>query len=358
MIDQLREIADAVKLEVKPENKRKIGICGAGGIVDGAHLPAYKKAGLEVVAIFDTDNAKAQDVAKRHDIPTVYKTLAELLADPKVEIVDIAVPAAAQPEIFAQVAAAKKHILAQKPFATTVAAGEAMVKQAKDAGIIAAVNQQLRFEEGVAAAHKMVELGWIGTVSNFSIDVNLITPWELWPWAKDLERLEVMLHSIHYHDLIRWFLGDAKTVFCAAGRTAGQFPKGETRTISTALYSSGVTSLVHANHVNRGGDNYAEYRIDGDKGSIRGTLGLLYDYPNGRVDTLEVNSQVVPTDGWMPYPVTTRWFPDAFIGTMGSVMNAVSTGAPLRASVADNIGTLKMVEALYKSMDSGVSVDL
>ena len=358
MIDQFREVAEAVKLEVKPENKRKIGICGAGGIVDGAHLPAYKKAGLEVVAIFDTDNAQAQDVAKRHGIPTVYKTLVELLSDANVEIVDIAVPAAAQPEIFAQVAAAKKHILAQKPFATTVAAGVAMVKQAKDAGIIAAVNQQLRFEEGVAAAHKMVDLGWIGTVSNFSINVNLITPWELWPWAKDLDRLEVMLHSIHYHDLIRWFLGDAKTVFCAAGRTAGQFPKGETRTISTALYKSGVTSLVHANHVNRGGDNYAEYRIDGDKGSIRGTLGLLYDYPNGRVDTLEVNSQVVPTDGWMPYPVTTRWFPDAFIGTMGSVMDAVSTGAPLRASVADNIGTLKMVEALYKSMDSGVSVDL
>ena len=358
MIDQFREIAEAVKLEVKPENKRKIGICGAGGIVDGAHLPAYKKAGLEVVAIFDTDNAKAQDVAKRHGIPTVYKTLAELLSDANVEIVDIAVPAAAQPEIFAQVAESKKHILAQKPFATTVAAGEAMVKQAKDAGIIAAVNQQLRFEEGVAAAHKMVELGWIGTVSNFSINVNLITPWEMWPWAKDLERLEVMLHSIHYHDLIRWFLGDAKTVFCAAGRTAGQFPKGETRTISTALYKNGVTSLVHANHVNRGGDNYAEYRIDGDKGSIRGTLGLLYDYPNGRVDTLEVNSQVLPTDGWLPYPVTTRWFPDAFIGTMGSVMDAVSSGLPLRASVADNIGTLKMVAALYKSMDSGVSVDL
>ena len=358
MIDQFREIADAVKLEVKPQNRRKIGICGAGGIVDGAHLPAYTKAGLDVVAIFDTDHAKAQEVAKRHGIPTVYKTLAELLADPKVEIVDIAVPADAQPEIFAQVAAAKKHILAQKPFATTVAAGEAMVKQAKDAGIIAAVNQQLRFEEGVAAAHKMVELGWIGTVSNFSINVNLITPWEMWPWAKDLERLEVMLHSIHYHDLIRWFLGDAKTVFCAAGRTAGQFPKGETRTISTALYKNGVTSLVHANHVNRGGDNYAEYRIDGDKGSIRGTLGLLYDYPNGRVDTLEVNSQVLPTDGWLPYPVTTRWFPDAFIGTMGSVMDAVSSGLPLRASVADNIGTLKMVAALYKSMDSGVSVDL
>ena len=358
MIEQFQVISDAVRLEVKPEHRKKIGICGAGGIVDGAHLPAYKKAGLQVVAIFDTDNAKAKDVAARHGIPTVYATLAELLADPQVEIVDIAVPAVAQPEIFAQVAAAKKHILAQKPLATTVATGELMVKQAKDAGIIAAVNQQLRFEEGVAAAHKMVELGWIGTVSNFSITVNLVTPWELWPWAKDLERLEIMLHSIHHHDLVRWFLGDATTVFCAAGRTAGQFPIGETRTISTALYKSGATSVVHANHVNRGGDNYAEYRIDGDKGSIRGTLGLLYDYPAGRVDTIEINSSVIPTDGWLPYPVTTRWFPDAFIGTMGSVMESISTGAALRSSVAENIGTLKMVEALYKSIDSGKSVDL
>jgi predicted dehydrogenase len=358
MIEQFQEIADAVRLEVAPADRKKIGICGAGGIVEGAHLPAYIKAGLEVVAIFDVDHEKAKQVAAKFGITRIYATIEELLADKDVEIVDIAVPAAAQPEIFAKVAAAKKHILAQKPFATTVAAGELMVKQAADNGVIAAVNQQLRFEEGVAAAHKMVELGWIGEVSNFSITVNLMTPWELWPWAKDLDRLEVMLHSIHYHDLIRWFLGDAKTVFCAAGRTAGQFPKGETRTISTALYDNGVTSVVHANHVNRGGDNYAEFRIDGDKGSIRGTLGLLYDYPNGRVDTLEVNSQVLPTDGWMPYPVTTRWFPDAFIGTMGSVMKAISAKEPLRSSVAENIGTLKMVEALYASMDSGKSVDL
>lgn len=358
MIEQFQVISDAVRLEVAPKHRRKIGICGAGGIVDGAHLPAYKKAGLEVAAIFDVDYGKAKEVASRHSIPTVYQTLGELLCDGEVVIVDIAVPAVAQPAIFAEVAAAGKHILAQKPFATTVAAGELMVKQAVDAGVIAAVNQQLRFEEGVAAAHKMVELGWIGKIMNFSVSVNLLTPWELWPWAKDLARLEVMLHSIHYHDLIRWFLGDARTVFCAAGRTDGQFPSGETRTISTALYNNGVTSLVHANHVNRGEDNYAEYRIDGDQGSIRGTLGLLYDYPTGRVDTLEINSLVMPTDGWQPYPVTTRWFPDAFIGTMGSVMQAIAAGMPLRSSVAENIGTLKTVAALYASIDSGKAIDL
>lgn len=358
MIGVFREVSEFCKLEIPKPDRVPVAIIGAGGIVDGAHLPAYKKAGLEVVGITDIDNVKAHDVAKRHGIPTVYGSVEELLAKSAATIVDIAVPSAAQPEIFAKVARAKRHILAQKPMAPTVEQGLAMADLVDANGIIAGVNHQLRFEEGVAAAYKMVSLGWVGTVTSMSITVNLATPWEMWPWARDLDRLEVMLHSIHYHDLIRWFLGEPHTVFCAAGRTKGQYPKGETRTISTALYESGVTSFVHANHVNRGGDNSAEFRIDGDLGSIRGTLGLLYDYPNGRVDTVEVNSKVVPTDGWLPYPVTTRWFPDAFIGTMGSVMGAIAHGSPLRSSVRENVNTLRLVDALYRSMDSGSSVKL
>jgi len=358
MIEIFKEVSAFCNFDIPEEFKVPISIIGAGGIVDGAHLPAYKIAGLNIIGIFDVDSAKAIDVAKRHNISKVYNTLDELLEDPRSIIVDIAVPAALQPEIFYKVATAKKHILAQKPMATSVADGLKMAHAVKENGIIAAVNHQLRFEEGMAAAYKMVELGWIGKVTNVTIEVNLVTPWEMWPWAKDLERLEIMLHSIHYHDVIRWFLGEPNTVFCVAGRTYGQYPKGETRTISTYSYDEGVTALVHANHINRGGDNRAEFRIDGDKGSIRGTLGLLYDYPVGRVDTLEVNSQVVPTDGWTPYPVTTRWFPDAFRGTIGSVMRAIATGAPLRSSVADTVGTLRLVEALYRSMDSGISVTL
>jgi predicted dehydrogenase len=358
VIDAFKEVSEFCRLEIPAAHRLPVAIIGAGGIVDGAHLPAYAKAGVEVVGIFDTDSAKAKDVAARHSIPTVYSSVDELLEKTKAAIIDIAVPSVAQPEIFAKVAHAKKNILAQKPMAPTVEQGLVMADLVDANGIVAGVNQQLRFEEGVAAAHKMVSLGWIGTVTSMSITVNLATPWELWPWAKDLDRLEVMLHSIHYHDLIRWFLGEPTTVFCAAGRTKGQYPKGETRTVTTAVYGNGVTSVVHANHVNRGGDNLAEFRIDGDQGSIRGTLGLLYDYPNGRVDTVEVNSLVVPTDGWLPYPVTTRWFPDAFIGTMGSVMSAIATGSPVRSSVRDNVNTLRLVDALYRSMDSGIAINL
>lgn len=358
MIDLFADVAKFCDLTIPESHKVPIAIIGAGGIVDGAHLPAYAKSGLKVVGITDVDHAKARDVASRHGIPRVYGDIDELLADNTSRIVDIAVPSTAQPEIFLKVANAGRDILAQKPMASTVADGLRMAEAVSVNKIVAAVNHQLRFEEGMAAAYKMVELGWVGTVTNMTFHVNLVTPWEMWPWAKELDRLEIMLHSIHYHDVVRWFLGEPNTVFCAAGRTRDQYPKGETRTISTYVFDNGVTALVHANHINRGGDNYAEYRIDGDQGSIRGTMGLLYDYPVGRVDTLEVNSRIAGTDGWTPYPVTTRWFPDAFIGTMGSVMNTIATGAPLRSSVADTVGTLKLVEALYRSMDSGVAVKL
>jgi predicted dehydrogenase len=43
---------------------------------------------------------------------------------------------------------------------------------------------------------------------------------------------------------------------------------------------------------------------------------------------------------------------------MGAVMSAIATGSPVRSSVRDNVNTLKLVDALYRSMDSGVSVKL
>jgi predicted dehydrogenase len=86
---------------------------------------------------------------------------------------------------------------------------------------------------------------------------------------------------------------------------------------------------------------------------VRGTLGLLYDYPKGRPDTLEVNSAVMGTDGWIPYPVTTRWLPDAFLGPMASLLAAAAGGPAPHTSASDNVGTLAVVEAIYRSIATG-----
>ena len=82
-------------LDYKPKLPQRldhgIGIIGAGGIVNYAHLPAYKKAGFKVVCVTDRDREKAERTAKEQGIGKVCASVNELLGQPEVEIVDIAV---------------------------------------------------------------------------------------------------------------------------------------------------------------------------------------------------------------------------------------------------------------------------
>ncbi len=96
MIGPLAEISEACDLTPPPEHIRPFGIVGAGAILDAAHLPAYKAAGIPVPAMWARDREKARAFAEVHGIGRVHETLDDLLADPEVAVIDIAIAPAAQ----------------------------------------------------------------------------------------------------------------------------------------------------------------------------------------------------------------------------------------------------------------------
>ena len=76
-----------------PSEKRPIYIIGAGGIVNDAHLPAYKIAGYNVQGIFDINEAKAKKTANAFSIPNIFSSLTQMLeAAPVNAVFDVAVP--------------------------------------------------------------------------------------------------------------------------------------------------------------------------------------------------------------------------------------------------------------------------
>src|SRR5579872_6319189 len=83
-------------LEYLPQMPAKrdagIGCIGAGFIMDECHLVAYRAAGFRPVAIASRTREHAEAVARRHEIPAVHTDYRSLLAEPRVEVVDIAVP--------------------------------------------------------------------------------------------------------------------------------------------------------------------------------------------------------------------------------------------------------------------------
>jgi predicted dehydrogenase len=346
-------IAAACDLSVPPEHRRPIGIVGSGAVLDVAHLPVYRAAGIPVPAMWARNSGHAERLAQSHGIERVHASLDDLLADPDVAIVDIAVSPEAQVDIALRALDAGKDVMCQKPFALDVRDAERIADRAEALGRRVAVQQQMRFEEGILAARAMVRAGWVGEVTSVTFDVNIATDFASWGWLGTVPRLEIYFHSIHYLDSIRAFLGEPTAVFGTQWRRPGQKPVGETRTVSVLLYPGDVRAVVQANHENVAGDNEARWRIDGTEGSIRGTIGLLYNYPHGRVSTVELFSRVLPTDGWLPYPVMGRWIPDAFLGPVGSLLRAIAEGGEPETSARDNLRTLRVVEALYASGETG-----
>jgi predicted dehydrogenase len=349
MSDVFAPILDAIEVKVAPEHKLPIAIIGAGEIVNLAHLPAYKQHGLKIVGITDVDLAKAKTVAERHGIPRVYSSQDELARDSNVAIVDIAVFPWLQYKVAVPMLDAGKHLLCQKPLSYDLLEAIRLVEYAEQRKRLLAVNQQLRWSESVAAATAMVARGWIGEPFEMTWDFHVYTPWEAWPWVAAQPRLDLNQFTIHFIDAVRTILGEPLFAYGTQAREPGQPEAGETRTISVLEFKGETRALLRSFHKNRTADPRAEFRIDGTRGSIRGTIGLMYDYPRGRADTLELSSRVLPTDGWLPYPVTSRWIPTAFIGPMASLLEAVATGGTPATNGRDNLATLRIVHALYES---------
>jgi len=172
-------------LDYKPKLPQRldhgIGMIGAGGIVNYAHLPAYKKAGFKVVGITDRDLEKAERTAKEHGIERVYASVDELLRQSEVEVVDIAVYPAEQVAIVEQATAAGKHLLCQKPFADEYSSAVRSVELAERANVKIAVNQQMRWDAGVRCTRLLMDDGWLGAPTYGTIQVHCKTDWSLWP---------------------------------------------------------------------------------------------------------------------------------------------------------------------------------
>jgi len=341
---------------ILPQKPLPIVIIGAGGIVHDAHLPAYKKAGFTVVGITNRTRARAEKLAAEWGIPHVYDTVDEAVANaPADAVYDITI----MPEQF--VATLEKlpdgaAVLIQKPMGDYFWQTKEILEVCRRKKLVAAINCQLRFAPYVAAARYMIDQGMIGELYDMEVRVTLETPWELFPFVMVHPRLEIQYHSIHYIDLMRSFLGDPRTVMA---KTLKHPAKKLSSSRSTILFDYGDTmhAVINTNHDHSFGPHNQESFIkwEGTKGAIKARMGLLMDYPHGVPDKFEyciIEEGTAPE--WKEIALEGSWFPDAFMGTMGSLMRYKNGETDvLPTSVEDVIKTMAVVESAYVSSDNG-----
>lgn len=357
------ELLDSIshsRLPVWPQEKTTfgIGIIGAGFIVKDCHLPAYRDAGFRVVGITSRTRARAEEVAGLHQIPFVAESISQLLDNPEIAVLDIAVPPAEQTGVIDQVLAHPacgsqlKGILAQKPLAMNPAEAARIVRLCAEHSVALQVNQNMRYDPSVRVARHLLDQKILGEPVLATINMRAVPHWM--PWARESRSLATYIMSIHHLDCFRYWLGDPALVLASTRpdpRTSFTHDDGINLYILEYENQARASAWddVWAGPVKEGAAPAIsiDWRIEGTKGLALGQIGWP-GWPARVPSTLKF-SRMEDEGRWHEPTWQTAWFPDAFAGTMAGLLVALENGNQPDISGHDNLRTIALCESVMRA---------
>jgi predicted dehydrogenase len=330
-----------------PDYRPGVGIVGCGGIVKLAHLPAYAAYGVDVVGVYDPEPTATDGIRDRYPVVgRVFDSLDELLADPAVEVVDIATPPAVRIELIRRALAAGKHVLAQKPLALKVGAAQEVVDEAERLGLRLAVNQNGRWAPAWRVATLLVEQGAIGDVHAVTHLFEHDFAWTLGTPVDEIEHFVLYDFSIHWIDISRCWL-DGKTVSDVRAlehRTPAQPRENKAPWGAWVLieYTDGSTAAIRS-------VGFAQTERPGDPFWIHGTEGTIRGSVRKATDFVELERDGAVTR----YHLRGEWLNDGFAGAMAELQTAIAEDRAPYNSARHNLLSLEITLAACRSAGAG-----
>ena len=269
-LDDLRLTPEDYRPQPPSGRHYRIGLIGCGGIANGAHLPAYRDFGYEVVACSDIDPGAVEATQARWGIEAAGTDPRVVLDNPQVEVIDLAVHPHARLKLWPALLEAGKPILSQKPFAMTWEDAVSMATSAQASGVTLMINQQARWAPAHAAIKLLIDTGICGPL--FSV-AHVRRGYQDQPdkWWRDVVNFNIVDHGVHFLDLIRHFSG--RTPDAVSATTAMMQGQNAVSPLSHTLalhFDSGdLTAIDHFNNIIQSRAAHSEFwHIDGAEGSI------------------------------------------------------------------------------------------
>jgi predicted dehydrogenase len=195
----------------------KIGIIGCGKIAQVRHIPEYAaNPDAELAGYFDLNLERAEQLAQQYG-GKAFASYQDLLADPSIDAVSVCTANSSHAEISIAALHAGKHVLCEKPMATTQADCDAMVQAAEESGRYLMIGQNQRLAKAHVKAKELIDSGLIGEIISFRTTFGHGGPetWSVDPgkstWFFDKNRAAMGAMAdlgIHKTDLIHYLTGD------------------------------------------------------------------------------------------------------------------------------------------------------
>jgi 1,5-anhydro-D-fructose reductase (1,5-anhydro-D-mannitol-forming) len=194
---------------MKTASPLRWGIIGLGWVSSDYLAPAIRKsAASRLVACLGSSAEKGKAFAERFGVPRAHASLEAMMADPEVDAVYVATPNAIHVEAVLAAAAARKHVLCEKPFAMNAADARSMTQACAQAGVVLRVAHQLRLEQAVIHAREIARSGRLGRIAAISLERASAMPPRT-TWRRDASQSGVVFDvGVHLIDQIHWITGE------------------------------------------------------------------------------------------------------------------------------------------------------
>lgn len=253
-------------------------VCIIGcGYISGIHIETYRgyKESIEI-SLCDTDLERARAIGKQNGIKRCFQGYREVLEQEDIEIIDICLPNFLHEEVAVAALNAGKHVLLEKPIATTLSGAEAIISAAQNTSGKFMVAESDRFVLATARMYELMVDGAIGEV--FWVQGNAFGTFKPSGWRISRSMLGggvLVEWGIHYIHTLNWLCGgNPQAVFARVHNKTYPEMEGEDTAFVTLEYSSGITSQLNIGYGIVGAPNPPHLMACGNRGTLWQDGGL------------------------------------------------------------------------------------
>ncbi len=334
----------------------KVGVVGGG--VGAGHIEAYQELPelYEVAAFCDIDPDKAEKVGSEYGIADRMTSFEELLGR-DLDLIDIATPSNLHFEQAMQVLAAGRHVVLEKPFASSLAEADRLAEAEKKSGKRVSPIFQYRFGNGIRQFLHLREKGFVGKSYAATVETHWTrgpvyydNPWR-GRWASELGGT-LTTHAIHNHDMLSYLLAPPKSVFARMSTRVNPIETEDCAALSLELK-------------------------DGTLATLSVTMGATTEMSRLRFyfEGLTIESNHSPYNaGTAPWTfiaadadrqkavdaavAEVALLPERYTGQFLVLHKALTEGGPMPVSIADARPSIELLTAAYYSVHTDSDVKL
>jgi predicted dehydrogenase len=310
----------------------KVGLIGCGRIAFEAHLPAYKKYGVKIVAVCDLIKEKAQQAAKQYNIPFHCTEASDLAAHPEVQLLDIATPPQNRIILLRKLYKFGKPMLIQKPLSYDFDEAKLICEEFEKNNLIGAVNHNarwapvsLKITEWIRG-NKLGKIYQIHHVNRFNENIK--------SWYTDIQDYLFLDHGLHYFDLVRHFSQQTPAYVSANEvRKPNQIAGCSLAYAINLRFKDKMLASLYFNNAAPAPHSFTcRWFIDGDLASAQGTIDSVACFSTDKVLFPEKR-------------LSGDWVPEGFLGSYEALVKAIKTNTIPPHSLRDHLISFKVATA-------------